>query len=187
MGIKNVIPLILSYVLWIATIWIPYLNVGTTIAITTIPLELSKGNIINPLFIFEAKYRRYMGEYFILTGLMAIAVGAASCFLFIPAMVLSTALSLAVLLLLDKNISPIEAIMESNKRTYGYKWTIFGISFLLGLISLIFAFILISIPVIGWILYAVLFAIVCAAGSSCTAVIYRELTSESAPAPAEEE
>lgn len=40
-------------VLWLLTIWIPYLNVGTTIAMATIPIELSKGKVISPLFIFD--------------------------------------------------------------------------------------------------------------------------------------
>lgn len=35
-------------ILWLFTIWIPYLNVGTTIAMTTIPIELSKEVVIFP-------------------------------------------------------------------------------------------------------------------------------------------
>ena len=61
-------------VLWLLTIWIPYLNVGTTIAMNTIPIELSKGKVISPLFIFDGKYRKYMGEYFTLIGLMYLAI-----------------------------------------------------------------------------------------------------------------
>ena len=74
LGIKNAVSLLVATVLWIVTIWIPYLNVGTTIAMTTIPIELSKGKVISPVFIFDSKYRKYMGEYFTLIGLMAMAV-----------------------------------------------------------------------------------------------------------------
>ena len=63
-GIKNSLSLLGATLLWLITFWIPYLNVGTTIAINTIPIELSKGKVISPTFIFDAKYRRYMGEYF---------------------------------------------------------------------------------------------------------------------------
>ncbi|MFI3292267.1 MAG: hypothetical protein SNG27_02590 [Rikenellaceae bacterium] len=179
LGLKNVVPLILTYLLWIVTIWIPYLNVGTTIAINTIPLELSKGKVINPTFIFGAQYRQYMGEYLILMGLMGMAMFVAAIFFIIPAVVIGIAWSLAVLLLLDKKISPLEAIMESNKLTYGYKLTIFLVSFVIGVISFILNLILGLIPVIGTI---VAIAISSAIGSACNAIIYRDLTAVS-PAP----
>lgn len=66
LGIKNAVSMLGATVLWLLTIWIPYLNVGTTIAMNTIPIELSKGKVISPLFIFDGKYRKYMGEYFTL-------------------------------------------------------------------------------------------------------------------------
>ena len=58
-GLKNSLSLLGAIVLWILTIWIPYINVGTTIAIYTIPVALSKGKVISPTFIFDAKYRQY--------------------------------------------------------------------------------------------------------------------------------
>ena len=57
LGIKNAVSMLGATVLWLLTIWIPYLNVGTTIAMATIPIELSKGKVISPLFIFDGKYR----------------------------------------------------------------------------------------------------------------------------------
>lgn len=48
LGIKNAISMLGATILWLLTIWIPYLNVGTTIAMTTIPIELSKGRVISP-------------------------------------------------------------------------------------------------------------------------------------------
>lgn len=47
-GLKNSLSLLGAIVLWILTIWIPYINVGTTIAIYTIPVALSKGKVISP-------------------------------------------------------------------------------------------------------------------------------------------
>ncbi len=64
-GVKNAPSVIAAVALWLITIWIPYLNVGTTIAITLLPTQLAKGEIVNPLGIFDSKYRRYMGEFFI--------------------------------------------------------------------------------------------------------------------------
>lgn len=191
-GLKNVVPLILSCLLWIVTIWIPYINVGTTIAISTIPLQLSRGTVINPLFIFEAKYRQYMGEYLILMGLMGIAMSVAAVFFFVPAMVISVAWSLAVLLMLDKGISPLEAIMQSNKATYGYKWLIFGVGIALAVAALIAVIIVAMIPAIGFILILAVLVLTAAISLSCSAVIYRDLTKpcccccSSAPEVAEE-
>lgn len=45
-GIKNLVPIVLSVLLWLVTVWIPYVNVGTTIALATLPVKLSKGEMI---------------------------------------------------------------------------------------------------------------------------------------------
>lgn len=84
LGMKNAVSLLVATVLWIVTLWIPYLNVGTTIAMTTIPIELSKGKVISPVFIFDSKYRKYMGEYFTLIGLMLMAIIPALFFMIVP-------------------------------------------------------------------------------------------------------
>ena len=110
------------------TIWIPYLNVGTTIAMATIPIELSKGKVISPLFIFDGKYRKFMGEYFTLIGLMYLAIIPALFFMIVPGIIISIGWSLAIYILLDKGVAPGEAMIQSNKATYGYKWTIFWCS-----------------------------------------------------------
>ena len=52
-ALVNFLSLILTTVLYILTIWIPYLNVGTTIAMCSLPAEMAKGGAINPLFIFK--------------------------------------------------------------------------------------------------------------------------------------
>ena len=135
-GIKNAPSLIVATLLWILTIWIPYINVGTTIAMCSIPVSLSKGEVLSPTFIFDAKFRKKMGDFFILEGLMNMAVLFAMVFLIIPAYVLSYAWSQAIYLLLDKEITSTEALTMSNKLTYGYKWKLF----------------LLDLSFIGWIL-----------------------------------
>lgn len=110
------------------TIWIPYINIGTTIAVCLLPTELAKGNVINPLGIFDAKYRRYMGEYFITMGLMIFPTLIATVFMVVPGIVLSLAWSLAYFFLIDKNKNPMQAIKASNDATYGSKWTMFFIT-----------------------------------------------------------
>lgn len=131
-GVKNAPSIIAAVALWIVTIWIPYLNVGTTIAIAALPTELAKGNVINPLGIFDSKYRRRMGEYLLTVILMVLGIYAAMIFLFVPGIVLAIAWSLAVYFLVDKGKSPMQALEASNKATYGSKWAIFGVSAVFG-------------------------------------------------------
>lgn len=142
-GLKNALSVIGAVVLWILTIWIPYINVGTTIAIVTLPLAMSRGKIISPTEIFDAKYRKFMGEFFILQGLMFMAMIPALLLMIAPAIVLSIAWMLAVLLLIDKGLNPAEALTASNKYTNGHKWTIFlsilVFSIAVGILNAIFA------------------------------------------------
>lgn len=134
-GRKNAPSLVGALLLWLITIWIPYLNVGTTIAIFLLPTELAKGNVINPLGIFDSKYRRYMGEYLLTVMLRRMVIFG---FLFIPfvPIVLSYAWSLSTYFLFEKGKNPIAAIKASNDATYGSKWTMFGISLLFSLFCL---------------------------------------------------
>ena len=48
-GLKNFPSLLGCIVLWVLTIWIPYINVGTTIAIFKLRAALRKGKFISPL------------------------------------------------------------------------------------------------------------------------------------------
>lgn len=124
-ALKNVASIFGAVILWVLTIWIPYINVGTTIAISTMPIELSKGNVMSPTSIFDKKYRRYMGEFFVTIGLMLPALWIATMFMVVPGIIIGLAWSLSIYLVLDKGINPAEAITKSNKLTLGYKWTMF--------------------------------------------------------------
>lgn len=162
-GVKNAPAIAGCIVLWLLTIWIPYINVGTTIAIYLLPVELAKGGVISPLGIFDAKYRKYMGEFFITTGLMLAPTLIAMLFAFVPGIVLSLSWSLSYYFLFDKGKSPIQAIMASNEATYGSKWTMFLI-LLLFVIAVyivlgIFGYICNAIDV-GFITFVVMLAVI---------------------------
>lgn len=184
-GIKNAASMLGATVLWLLTIWIPYLNVGTTIAMMTIPIELSRGKVISPLFIFDGKYRQYMGEFFTLIGLMYLAIIPALFFMIVPGIIISIGWTLAIYILLDKGIAPGEAMIRSNKATYGYKWSIFGVKFVLYLIYFILLSIIISVLMssafLGLVLWFILIALFVVVDLGCTAVIYRNLTAEEKP------
>jgi len=180
-GLKNAPSLIAAVLLWIVTIWIPYLNVGTTIAIALLPTELAKGNVINPLGIFDSKYRRYMGEFLLTVALTALGTYLAFIFLIIPGIVLSIAWSFSVYYLIEKNKNPMEAIKASNDATYGSKWAMFGISLLFVIAAVIVYFIVAMIC--GWInsgfvtavLMVLLVAVLASVSTAISASFWRQL------------
>ena len=112
-GVKNAPSVIAAVALWLITIWIPYLN---------------------PLGIFDSKYRRYMGEFFITMGLMIFPIFIGVLFMVIPGIVLSIAWTLSYYFLIEKGKNPIQAIKASNDATYGSKWTMFFVSLVVGVL-----------------------------------------------------
>lgn len=186
-GIKNLLSLVLVTILYVITIWIPYLNIGTTIAMQTIPAMLAKGQVIDPLFIFDGKYRKNMGEFFILIGLELMALIPAFLLLFAPGIVLSIAWSLAILLFVDKDMKALDALRKSNELTYGYKWRIFWLIFVMSLclqvVSGIFAGIFgaLDLDGVAACISGILGLLFVPFGLGLDAVIYRNLTAEDAP------
>jgi hypothetical protein len=179
-GTKNIPSLLGALILWVLTIWIPYVNVGTTIAISTLPIQLSKGTVFSPLSIFDKKYYRFIGEYFLTIGLMYIGIIGAALFLIVPGIVVSIAWSLSILLVLDKGLNAAEAIRLSNKLTYGNKWTIFFVNAVLAIAYFVAYFILliilIKIPYLGVILILCLTVVYLAATIGMQASIYGKLS-----------
>lgn len=172
-GVKNAPSIVVAVVLWLVTIWIPYINIGTTIAIKLLPIELAKGNVINPLSIFDSKYRRYMGEFLITWGLMLIPIYIATLFLVVPGIVLSLSWSLSFYFLLDKGKNPMQAIKASNDATYGSKWSMFFVilafAVVIGIVYGIFMLLCSAID-IGFITFLVMLVLVVLTSSISMAI-----------------
>lgn len=178
-GLKNSLAIIVNYILWILTIWIPYINVGTTIGLNVgIIAKASKGEVISIVEIFNPEYRKYMGEYFLTRGLLSVGIVLGMVFLVGPGIVISLAWSQALFLAIDKGKNPMEAISLSNKLTYGKKGTIFlaylVASVLIGVLSVIFTL----IPVIGALLVIILVLLAVFVNFGITAYIYKSLCSD---------
>jgi uncharacterized membrane protein len=135
-GMKNAGTILGAGIMWLLTIWIPYLNVGTTIAMLHMTIKLGRGESFSAMQIFDKEYRTNMGEFFLLYGLMMMGVLTGLIFAIIPGIILAYAWSQAFLLMEDRNMSPLEAIRASNKMTYGDKWTMFLGMFVLQLVIL---------------------------------------------------
>lgn len=183
-GVKNFGSLIITVILYSLTCWIPYLNVGTTIAMLSIPVELSKEKVINPTFIFDSVYRKYMGRFFIFAGLYMMAMFTALLFLYFPAIVLAYSWYIAIYLLIDKDMHAIKALSKSNEYTYGYKIKIFLIKMAFGAITSVAISILAAIfilpqieflAILGILVIIACILLIVPVSLGIDAVIYREL------------
>lgn len=137
-GLKNLPVVIAAVVLWALTVWIPYLNVGTTIGLAMLPLSMTDGKKVNPLSIFDSRWRRCMGEYLLLGVLLLCGVLAAMFFLFVPGIVVALSWSLAGFYLCDRGKNPMQALHASGEATYGSKWMIFLVTLLLQFVYFLF-------------------------------------------------
>ena len=182
MGINNVVSILIIFFAWLFTVWIPYINVGTTIGLWAFCIALGKNEPFSVEQLFSAKYRKYMGEFFLLYIIIALGFFVGMIFGYFPGIIIAIAWSQAIYLLVDKDLNPIEAINKSYQMTYGFKWTIFGSYFfaivLLYLLMAILGFIYVMIdflPLIFlfWIVVPLFFIIF---GFSCSAYIYHELS-----------
>ena len=186
-GFKNLLSLIAVTLLYIVTIWVPYINIGTTLAMSALPAELAKGHVIDPFFIFGSKYRKNMGEFILLMGFMYMALLFAFILLLVPGFVLAWAWSLAILLFVDKDMKPLDALRKSNELTYGYKWRMFGIEMVLVLCLMIIDGIVVGIcaaadlTTLGAILNCIISLLFVPFALGLDAVIYRNLTREDEP------
>lgn len=136
-GFQNFLPLLVNFILWGLTVWIPYLNVGTTIGLMVIAAKMSKNQAISYTEIFNPEYRKRMGEFLLVSAFVGMGTAMAAIFLFVPGAVIAIAWSLAPLLVIDKNMEPLAAIKKSNDLTYGKKWTIFFGLFFTSLIAMV--------------------------------------------------
>ncbi len=152
LAFKNIPSIFGCALLWLLTFWIPYLNVGTSIAMANLPIALSRGEIINPLSIFSPMYRKKMGDYIIFNFIAYGAIFVAMFYFVIPAIVLMIAWSMAQCIMIEMDKSPLEALRLSNNITYGNKWRIFAINaavnFAVLIFSLIFFMILVELNLV---------------------------------------
>jgi len=180
-GFKNLLPVVVNILLWFITIWIPYLNIGTTIGITLIVAKMGRGEPIMIGEIFKSENRKRMGEFFLTIAFVVLGVFMAFLFLYIPGIILSIAWGFAILLCVDKGLNPLEAITKSNEATYGHKWTIFfgylllGIILMVGVVLITWIFYKI-LPVLGIIIGIIVYLIAISISMGSQSYLYGELT-----------
>lgn len=182
-GMKNFVPLLITGILYIITIWIPYLNLGTTIGIWDLVAKLGRGEKINPTDIFDEKYRRRIGDFFLLLAFLA--AGMIAGFI-VPGAgtVIQIAWMLALPLFVDKETDPMESITMSNRLMHGNKLTVFLAMVILGVAMGVGALILMFIgsqihEFLGLLLLLVVYAVVLPVYLGMIAYVYARLGSGS--------
>ncbi len=176
-GLKNVASLLLMVVLYILTFWIPYLNVGTTIGVYKSIIKIGRGEIINPLAIFDKEnFNVNLGELFLLVGFMTMGISAAMMFMFIPGIVIGIAWSMAVYFFIDKGLAPHKALKVSYKVTDGEKWTIFWIVLIVSACFSIIGSLFMLIPKVGWLFYVIIMIAMAAVLIAIEGVIYKHFS-----------
>jgi hypothetical protein len=183
LGIANILNLLLTALLWIITVWIPYLNVGTTIGFFKIIVALSKGEEIKPTSIFSKENYKGLGDFFLLFGLQTAGIIAAAMLFVAP--IVSLAWQFAFYFFVDKKVSPLKALALSYDTTCGEKWTLFFLYLVFGLIISVVCSLLALVPYIGGILaFAAVIACI-AIVMGLEAVLYKHFSAK-AEAPAAE-
>lgn len=177
-GMKNFLNLLLTVILFGLTFWIPYLNIGSFIGMQDLVPKMSRGESISPTGIFDAKYRKNFGEFFLLMALFYAGLIAGLIFVYVGGVVVAISWMLALPLFVDRETGPIESLRLSNRLTYGHKMTIFLAQLVLGggvaIVVLIFNLIDETLgSIVGIILSLLIYPILL----GMTAYIYGKLTS----------
>ncbi len=85
-GAQDLIPVVIASALWLVTVWIPYINIGTTIAMFTLPVWIVAGKKLSPIDLFLGEHRAKMFGLLRLHGLVL-----AACLVFFMVMTSSYA------------------------------------------------------------------------------------------------
>ena len=102
--------IIAAVILFLLTLWVPYVNLGTLIALTLLPVRLARDERIEALSIFRSEYRRRMGDFLLTAALKQAALALGTALLVIPGVVLALAWKPAYWCLAEHDKSPLEAI-----------------------------------------------------------------------------
>ncbi len=162
LGIQNVANLLLMVFLYVITIWIPYLNVGTTIGFYKNIIALSRGEDVVPLSIFSKDNYKNLGDFFLLMGLQTAGISAGAAFMLLPSIVVALAWQFAMYFFLDKGTSPLKSLGLSYDVTLGEKWTLFFVYLAAGVAICLVVGLLAAIPKVGGVL-AILACLACVA------------------------
>ncbi len=149
LAVTNSGSLVLMIILYVLTIWVPYVNIGTTIGLIRAIAAIGRGESVNATDIFKKENFKCFSDFFVLLAIEFGGIGAAAIFMFVPAVVLSLAWGYAPFFLVEKGTAPVKSLSLSYKVTFGEKWTIFFLSAVLCIAVSIVSYIFGLIPKVG--------------------------------------
>lgn len=77
-------------------------------------------------------------NYLLTCFLLGIATAIGTCMLVVPGIIIAIRTSFAPFLVIDENLSPMEALLKSNELADGYSWQLLGYHCIMGICNLIF-------------------------------------------------
>lgn len=136
-GFRNSLKILGAFLLWTLTLWIPYINIGTTVAIATISGRIKKNTSTSPFEIFSSKYRQNIGEFLILYHLKSAGLILALSFFIVPYFIVKISWSQALNLFVYKNLSFSKSLKYSSENLKGNIAKIFFSNVLTGVIPIV--------------------------------------------------
>lgn len=176
-GAKDLVPVAVAAALWVLTLWVPFINIGTTIAMFTLPVWMVAGRKISPVDIFQQDLRSRM---FALLRLHGLVIASSFILLFVmastfaglsviksfswpwlkvlivfacaavPFFMLTTAWAMAPFLMIDKDLDPSDALRKSFELTTDRRLGVFAVYAPPLVIGLILIRVLVPINYVGW-------------------------------------
>lgn len=177
LGMRNFLGLLGTLILFVLTVWIPYVNIGTFIALQDIVPKMSRGEQIRATDIFDAKYRSSIGEFFLLAGLYYAGIVIGALFMGIGALVVGISWMFAMPLFVSHGIGPIEALRMSSRATHGHKATIFFALLTLEIIVLAATWLSMQVdPTVGTVVAGIILLLLAPSAVGMSAYLYGRLT-----------
>tara|TARA_Y100001970_G_C14090116_1_gene779551 strand:+ start:165 stop:1160 length:996 start_codon:yes stop_codon:yes gene_type:complete len=122
---KHQLKVLATYLLWLLTIWIPYINIGTTIGLKTMVVKITNNEDFSPLDIFKVEHRAYFGEFLLLSFMFYAITLFGTIFFIFTGIIIQHALSQIFYLGIDKKYNFADCFKISYKITFGEKVSIF--------------------------------------------------------------
>lgn len=74
LGFSRALQIIGTVLLFFLTFWIPYINIGTTVALFALPLKITSKEPFSPTYIFDPMYRQKFGSSVLLLGIAGLGM-----------------------------------------------------------------------------------------------------------------
>ena len=203
--IPGLVQTALAVLLWLATAWIPYVNIWTTLALVGLPLAIVKGEKISPVEVFMPRHKDKLLDLLLLGGILSAVAGfiMALTSIFTPLILMGgfskmwvlktktlwvfaigavplamafAAWSLSALLVVGREMKPFAALEKSRLLTNGAVLKIILLFAPIFVVAKLAAFKLFAVKYVGWLLAGALVIALATVWLRLLAVVWSKLT-----------